>query len=242
MKQFFLSLFLILTLFGVLFCNRLKNSPKPAGIPVDATFSRRQGLWDHTSKDGIFTQYFANGIIHVRGRIVNGKRDGFWKTYGMKGKILTTTGMYKNGKKDGIWKYYDTRGRLYQKIEYKPEPIRLQYYMISPDYGNENGPYARYYPDGRLEERGLYIGGYVEDRVVRYYRNGNAAMKGQYKKELKTGRWLYFYPEGGLEREEYYKKDLLHGIMKNFHQDGSVYHISRYKNGKQISVKIVNAK
>jgi antitoxin component YwqK of YwqJK toxin-antitoxin module len=211
-------------------CRRLTEPPIPAAVPPQAIRSG-QGFWEHRSDGGEYIQYYPDGAVAKRGVIVNGLREGEWRSYSMNGIGITSIGRYHADWRDGLWEFFDTEGRLYYRIHYAEHPKREFISLITHDYGNENGNFERFFPDGRLEERGVFRGGYYDGPLVRYYRNGNIAVRGAYKKDKMEGPWIYYYPEGGIEREESYRNGTPDGVHRNFFPDGSLYQETHYKNG-----------
>lgn len=85
------------------------------------------------------TWFYKEGMKHLDGPIVNGKRNGIFNSYYKSGNILSTgefkegrregkattfyedgkvkyEGFYNKGKECGIWKFYDTEGNLYNEV------------------------------------------------------------------------------------------------------------------------------
>ena len=92
----------------------------------------------HRAKEGEagreIQQFHANGRAHVRGRLVNGVREGVWNTFrenglpwsqveylsGEKNGIFRTwhenglphiEGQHRAGKPAGVWRFFDTAGQ-----------------------------------------------------------------------------------------------------------------------------------
>ncbi len=211
-------------------CRRLRETPRPSGVPAGAQLDRKTGLWTHQTQTA-FQQYFAEGGLSAEGALRQGRREGPWRAWSMDGRTVITTGRYLAGRRDGTWRHFDDEGRLYLLIHYARAPVRDFGFFSHPDYGNENGPYERYFPDGSLEERGTFRGGYYEGEMVRYHRNGRVAVRGTFRKDLMEGTWSYYYPEGSLERTETYVEGRLGGLLSNYHPDGSVYQKALYERG-----------
>ena len=227
-----LPVFVLLFLFIFTSCERLFQPPRPPGVPEGARRDRRMGVWNYLSPAGEYRRFYSDGKTAIQGRIIKNMRQGLWRFYSIDGKTLVAEGKCLNNLRDGVWRFHDDRGRLYMTKTYRPTPVRNFGLVYTIDYGNENGPYERYFEDGRLEERGFYRGGYYEGNLRRYYRNGKPAVEGRYKKDLKAGVWRYYYPEGGLERTEEYRAGLLWGNLKNYRPDGSLRQIAVFHRGK----------
>lgn len=65
-----------------------------------------------------YVDYYDNGQIEVKGKYVNGKREGERLAYYDNGKIKTK-GKYVNGIREGEWLYYDENGQIEVKATYK---------------------------------------------------------------------------------------------------------------------------
>ncbi|MDH5656236.1 MAG: hypothetical protein OEZ34_10030 [Spirochaetia bacterium] len=217
-------------------CSRLTEAPLPSGIPEGAKYLSK-GLWYYYGPNGELTLHYKNGALLGKGKIQNELKTGIWETYIADTGSTASLGSYQNGWRDGIWKYYDSEGRLYLLITYAPEPKRN--FFITKDYGNENGLYERYYPDGSLEERGSFYSGYFNGKITRYHPNGNIAVQGNYLLDLMDGKWIYYFPDGKIEREENYSKGKKNGIFRNFHPDGTLYHETTFKNNIEIGTKVI---
>jgi antitoxin component YwqK of YwqJK toxin-antitoxin module len=220
-------------------CNRLRQPPRPPGAPDDAIRNRTTGLWMYSAPDGEFRMYYESGTVAYTGQVENGLRTGHWQTFASDGQRVTASGDYRQNWRDGIWRYFDGRERLYLTVEYRPEPKRFFGLLNITDYGNENGPFERYFPDGSLEERGVFWSGYYHGPIVRYHRNGRKAFEGEYEKDLPVGLWRYYYPEGTLEREETYRNGKLHGTLRNYYPDGGLYHETIFEDGVEVGPKRV---
>ncbi len=229
---------IILTALALSHCDdRINHPPKPEGVPEDAVRDRMTGLWQHAAPDTGFRLFYDNGNVAAQGGLAGAFRNGEFRMYMDDGERITSEGVYVQNWRDGTWKYYDGRGRLYLTVDYALEPRRFFGLIATTDYGNENGEYRRYYPDGSLEERGEFYSGYQHGPVVRYHPNGNKAYEGRYELDQPAGQWRYYYPDGTLEREERYTKGALDGPLRNYHADGSLYHETRYANGQEVGPK-----
>ena len=66
-------------------------------------------------RNGKFKAYYKSGTVLSEGDFIDGKRDGKAVVYYENGKIYYE-GFYKNGKECGIWKFYDEDGNLYNEV------------------------------------------------------------------------------------------------------------------------------
>lgn len=220
-------------------CDRLQQPPRPNGVPEGAIRDRNTRLWVHRTADNRLNYYHSDGARARTGQLASGttSREGVWRAYASDGERLTSVGAYLNNWRDQEWRYFDDAEQLYLTVEYQPEPKRFFGFLGITDYGNENGPFERYFPDGSLEERGVFWSGYYHGPITRFHRSGRKALEGRYEKDLPVGIWRYYYPEGGLEREERYLNGQLDGPLRNYHPDGSLYHETVFAAGKEIGPK-----
>ncbi|MBE7438627.1 MAG: hypothetical protein HS115_09265 [Spirochaetales bacterium] len=152
----------------------------------------------------------------------------------MDGKTVTTSGEYRNDWRYGRWEFRDAQGAIVQTMEYRPEPRRTFGFLITTDYGNENGPYRRYFPDGSLEEEGQFISGYYEGRLKRYHRNGKLALEGTLHRDEPVGLWKSYYASGTLYREMHYQDGKLQGALRVYDPDGRLKYSTEYSAGQKI--------
>lgn len=220
-------------------CDRLKQPPRPADVPEGAIRNRSVNLWMHRGTDNSFRMFYETGRVARAGQMQpgNNQRTGNWQSFASDGKRVTSDGAYLNDWRDGLWRYFDDTEQVYLTVEYLPKPKRFFGFLTVTDYGNENGPFERYFPDGSLEERGVFWSGYYHGPIVRYHRNGKKAFEGRYEKDNPVGLWRYYYPEGNLEREESFRGGQLNGVLRNYYSNGDLYHETVFENGQEIGPK-----
>ncbi len=214
-------------------CHRLTTPVPPKGVPAHAKLDKSTKQWVVTSKDGKQLRYFSNSRLAKKGQLKNKLPNGLWMHYARNG-VMTARGAYDEGKKVGQWKYWDQSGRLYLEQRYAAEPINAPLFKLDAEYGTENGPYRRFYPDGRVEEQGSFKAGKYHGQQVKFFQDGKVAARGRFEADLRVGRWLYYYPEGNLEREENYRKGALQGVYRNYHPDGSLKQELLFEAGKEV--------
>ncbi len=218
-------------------CDRLKQSAAPPGVPANAREDRTRRIWEAIDESGVYRAFFYDGQLAGEGRLLDNRRTGEWKTFTLDGRTVAARGKYVNGLRDGLWEYFDDSGQLYLSVEYKLAPRREFGLLQTDDYGNENGPYRRYFPDGALEESGAFWSGFYQGPVVRYYRNGQVAFRGAYERDQPVGAWTYYYPDGDVEREETYVNGQLDGVLRNYYPGRKLYHETVFKNGVEVGPK-----
>lgn len=109
-------------------------------------------------KDGPYEWYFENGQLFEEGTYHNGQLDGPYRAYWDSGELYEE-GSYRNGRYDGPRRWF-MDGRLVELVTYR--------------YGETEGLYERYRPDGTIELKGMLYEGeacgtWVErDRTIHY--------------------------------------------------------------------------
>lgn len=202
---------------------------------------------------------YDNGVVSSEGYMLNGKPEGYWKTYYEDG-LLKSEGNRLNQQLDSIWKFYSPTGSLTQQISYKDgkkNGIRTTYTedgkpLIEETFRNEVvvGTTRKYHPSGKLLEtvpmdtlgKGIEQGlGYEYDEedgrivAVSEYRNGYVANRERINRKdkfnQKQGLWKEFYDNMALNQEGRYKNDKKNGYFKTYAEDGNLLETLKYEDG-----------
>ena len=180
--------------------------------------------------------YYPSGIKSSEGRLINGKPDGWWKSYNEKG-VLISEGNRKDFLLDSLWTFYNDDSSVRMKVHYlkdKKEGEQIVYqkdeYTITQWHedtiiGNVNTyasngvwrktiPYINGLPHGLAKEfndTGLVVA------VTKYYRGVRShreVINRTDKFGLKQGSWKYFWGNENLRVEAQYLNDKKHGFFK----------------------------
>ena len=202
---------------------------------------------------------YENGIVSSEGPMVDGKPEGYWKTYYPNG-TLKSEGNRVNHQLDGIWKFYSADSVISQEISYQKglkTGLRKIYFesgILSKqdDFLNDVriGITTKYYESGKLREsipldslgKGKEEGtGYeyheIDGRItaVIQYRNGFIAgrerinRKDKFKE--KQGLWRYFREDMSTKEEGRFKEDKKNGYWKTFDEEGNLLETLKYADG-----------
>lgn len=231
-RFFFPRMLFVISITFLSGCDRLVLPPLPEGVPDGAVYERRSRLWI-IHRDNRELAFYANGKPAYMGELQGGQRDGLWTSYAPDGVTVTTSGTYRKGRRDGVWVHRDDSGRLYVKIGHSAEPADPVLSALSTETGNENGPFERYYPDGRVELTGQYRAGRFDGLFRRYGRTGRVEYEGRYSEGLKEGLWKIYDRSGALLREEPYQNGVLDGRFRVFREGRAVFE-TIYADGKEI--------
>ena len=151
-----------------------------------ATVSLRGG-----AKDGPVTLYWPDGTIRLEGQYVDDRRAGCWRSYHGNGSLRSRT-HYTEGAKEGPRIYWDSLG----------QPIRAEYFIR----GVPNGPFYRFFPDGRLAQHSNYVDGVLHGPHDKWYDElGGTRVNGYYVQGSETGLWTEYDPSGHMIWQAYLK-------------------------------------
>lgn len=202
---------------------------------------------------------YESGIVSSEGYMLNGKPEGYWKTYYEDG-VLKSEGNRLNHQLDSIWLFYASNGVVSQRISYregKKTGLRTTYSeeglpQLEEQFANDVlvGTVRKYYPSGTLMEivpmdtlgKGKEHGiGYEFDeedgRIISVieYRNGYVANRERINRKdkfnQKQGLWKEFYESKAIKQEGRYKNDKKNGYFKTYAEDGNLLETLKYEDG-----------
>lgn len=208
-------------------------------------------LYAQNQDDKQHTVYnFPNGTIASEGYLVNGKPDGYWKTYFENGQ-LKSEGNRKNFELDSLWKFYDESGKLKLEINYqngRKTGDRISYLpdeMVVENFVNDikSGLTKHYSISGKLLKTIPYEKGLEEGIAREYDTIGNITELLTYKKGFivarekinrfdaenhKNGVWKWFFADGVIQSEGVFKHGLKNGVFKYYDVNGNLKTIEKY--------------
>lgn len=124
----------------------------------------------------------------------DGKKQGKWIYFG---KDCPETGTPPTGKvEEG--KYIDDRKEGFW-IKYYTDGVTPK---LKGEFSNNrpNGKYYKFYPNGKLREKGIYENSNYYDSLVRYHENGTVEYEAKYNEQgREQGKVIYNYPNGQCE-------------------------------------------
>lgn len=191
--------------------------------------------------------YHETGSVSSKGKMLNGKPIGYWKTYYSNG-ILKTEGNRDNLQLSGTWRFYRRNGDLMKEIDYnngiKNGPTRIYNdsckLVIEEMYADDvlHGKTKSFYRDTTILKSIVpYKNGIKEGVAYEFAKDGRIITMTTYdhgfiKKKEKINRknalgkqstWREFYPaDSSLKREIRYKNDIYHGYYKEYDRDGKL--------------------
>ena len=166
----------------------------------------------------------------------NGVLNGLYESYNRNDNLLLRC-YYKKGILDSIYEDYNDLGYLNEKYVYKD--------------GKLNGPYENYYTPNKgeniLGNKGIYVNDIRVGPYEKYWYNGNVKEKGIYvvgkseagnRKSVNDGLLEKYYENGKLEEKAYYKTGVLNGPYEAYFDNGQLDTKMTFLNGYTIGLVI----
>jgi uncharacterized protein len=182
---------------------------------------------------------YPNGKLLSEGPIVNGKPEGYWKTYFTTG-ILKSEGNRKNFLLDSVWIFYNSLGDTIQKINYLEDKKNGYFYTYNTD---------RSIPEniGKVLSKELYVNDSKAGKSFYYYEDGKIKEEIYYENDKKNGVGSEYDEDGRIitikkysngfltERERinrYSDKNTKEGVWYEFYNDIRIKSESYYSRGQ----------
>jgi antitoxin component YwqK of YwqJK toxin-antitoxin module len=191
-------------------------------------------------------KYYLTGELKSEVFVINGKKEGEYKEYSRKGKIIKKQ-FYTDDTLNGeSIEYYSEENDYIPLILSKPGIAREYYGMtkkfciddqnlkVSQTYidGNLNGEYKSYHYNGKIDKSIMYIDGKKNGEFKRYHCNGQLAHICVYINDKINGECKSYYENGALKESRMYIDDKLNGEYKSYHENGALKESRMYINGK----------
>ena len=192
-------------------------------------------------KQGLWMEFYPNGVIKVEGPYVNDLKNGYWKYYQSNGNLIRVEkwvmGVLQEGAKESskveIKRTLNPKtGKLASKGAYRngqPVGVHREY----DDEGNVVS--SKIYEDGKVLYEGIIDEqGRKQGPWKHFYPSGNLKASGRYRDDLKVGEWKYFYPEEQkLEQVGSYLRGEPDGEWIWYHENEELWRVENYFNGRE---------
>jgi antitoxin component YwqK of YwqJK toxin-antitoxin module len=212
---------LILFLIIIISCERFYIPPKPTNIKYKAQYNHRLRQWNYDDGKNEFI-WFEDGKLFRYAEKSGNLYHGKFIQYFRNGNV-SQEGVYDSGYRVGKWTYYFPNGGVYLIINYNKYPADKERFSLNSSFGNENGPYVRYYDNGQIEEKGFYYAGRFHHTRIHYYKNGKKQFEILYNQGKKNGIAKYYDDQERLIREEFYQNDILTKMIHYNHKENHQY-------------------
>ena len=171
----------------------------------------KDNLYYLKSTNTIFT---GSVVGQFNGKIIDGKKEGFWKNHHQNGKVAST-GNYFDGKQIGKWQFFQISGRIWREGEIKNN--------------KQHGHWTSYFNNGNIETTGYYING-EWDGVWEYFdRKSNILERITYAKGVRTGEYTSFYLNGNVKLNGNFENNQKTGFWKKYHANGNLAYKGLFK-------------
>jgi antitoxin component YwqK of YwqJK toxin-antitoxin module len=117
-----------------------------------------EGYYVNGRKEGIWTKFFADGGVQLKGTYNNNRPEGPFTRYYPNGKIAEQGDFRSNGYKGLLLRYHEN-GQLAYRANFNNQ-------------GQESGKVCYYHPNGKLALSYTVKNGQVQGQVARYNTNG----------------------------------------------------------------------
>src|SRR5436190_7054051 len=206
-------------------------------------------------EDGFKRYLFPNGNVSSEGYLVNGKPEGYWKTYYETG-VLRSEGNRVHFLLDSLWKFYAPNGSLQSEINYtadKKQGLARKFdttgVVLSEErYADDlkEGMARYYYPNGQPQKEIPFKAGKEEGGGYEYAQDGRVVALLYYgagmlrKREeinridgmgMRQGPWKEFHPTGKVKWEGSFVDDRRQGIFKEYDPLGNLKDMVKYDGG-----------
>ncbi len=214
-------------------------------------------------KQGKWIEFHENGINRLVGGYLEGKKNGIFKEYDKKGKLIAIykydndelsehssdvdvleerKSYHPNGRVKTITTYRDGKIQGFIKeFDLNGKLINCEKYDqdiklaegLVDSLGREQGPWKFFFETGELRAEGEYLDAKKWAVWKYYYRNGKLEQQGFYKKDLPDGKWLWYYENSKIHREENYKNGKEDGPTEEYDRLGYLVLKGKYIDGKR---------
>lgn len=206
--------------------------------------------------DSLVRYYHPNGTVSSEGHMVDGRPEGYWKSFYATG-TLRSEGGRRGALLDSLWRFYAPNGVLESEINYKADkrdgPLRrydTTGVLVSEETYVEDlreGTARYYHPNGMLHKEIPFKAGKEEGRGTEYAEDGRIVALLQYgagllrrrdeinqvdRMGLKQGPWKEFHPTGKVKWEGSFVDDRKQGIFKEYDAKGNLKEMVKYDAGE----------
>jgi antitoxin component YwqK of YwqJK toxin-antitoxin module/Tfp pilus assembly protein PilF len=151
-------------------------------------------IYDVLQEDTTFyyKRFFADGILKEEGLIINGKRNGLWKSYNPIGSLLEER-EYLNNMSHGKVRSYYSNGQIQMTYECDSNYIE--------------GVFVEYSKQGNILRIGGFKKGEWHGIWKSYFENGVVMKESFYDDGIQQGKLKYYDAKANLVSEEYFDEE-----------------------------------
>ena len=207
---------------------------------------------ENLNPNGYNIFYYPNGVKSSEGYLVNGKPDGYWKSYNEKGTLISE-GNRKNFLLDSVWVFYALSGEKSIEVCYlegKKNGLRKLFSedeTVVEEWKSDSlvNAIQAFYKTGELKRLTPVEEGKPHGLEKEFNKEGLVIVVSKYyagilgKREfinrtdkfgLKQGSWKFFWTNGNLKEEGSYQNDKKKGYFKYYDETGNFKYVEKYDN------------
>jgi len=198
---------------------------------------RTEGWYQEGSTQGTWIEYDELGVLKAKTTYRDNDMNGYREEYFPNGKINNIAHYTLGWIEDFI--QFDTTGKEINRNEFKFGNGKMRTVFINGKlagegeykYGDLDGPYKFYFPDGSVSTTQFYKKGLLDSTTRSYYFGGKLATEGTYKLGDRIGTWKHYLENGKLEYTEEYVDGQLHGKKIYYFENGKIDTETDYSEG-----------
>lgn len=190
-------------------------------------------------KQGPWKEFYTNEQIKTEGFYLDGKKDGYWKTFDEKGLLISTVkyndgDLVKNAEEVDfldIRKTFHPNGEVATICNYNSQGNREGICREFDSTGTVIS--ASVYKNGKLLGVGLAdMDGIKTGHWKEFYEDGSLRAEGDYVQGQRFGEWIFYYRDGKIEQKgSYTKGELYDGQWIWYYKNGNVWRDEVYYYG-----------
>jgi antitoxin component YwqK of YwqJK toxin-antitoxin module len=173
-------------------------------------------------KHGPYLLYHPKNVKAIQGSYVSNIAEGPWRYWHSNGR-LKDSGLLVNNVMCGLWQSWSASGTPVVSINYTKQPVskpprpvsRKNPTMLpdlSPYPGVKDGTAILYYPNGQMQDSGLYVLNLKSGLWKTWYDNRTLSSTGSYKDDSLSADWTFYRENGKKSTDETYKNGKLESM------------------------------
>lgn len=190
-----------------------------------------EGMMVDGKPNGYWKTYYPDGTLKSEGKRTEFLLDSLWVFYNHQGKISTSY-TYRTGKKNGEAVFYDGEGNIKQTVIFENDVRNGEslFFYVTGEVSKRVD-----FKDGKIEGRGYEFG--KDGRIITLlkYENGFITQMeeiNRYDLEgRKRGKWIEYHRNGNVAQEGYYTRGLKHGLFKSFDSKANLLTLEEFDMG-----------
>jgi uncharacterized protein len=190
---------------------------------------------------GYYKEYDSRGkltltMLYDKGAIVKSKVEDepdieIVDRHDQDGKLIYR-GPFRNKIPVGIHREYGKDGKVTNAFKYNDNGLLLGEGIVD-DAGNINGKWKDFFPNGKIQDEGMYTDNRRTGLWKFYNESEKIEQTGSYNNGRPDGIWKWYYEDGKILREEEYFQGQRDGVCTEYSPAGEVLAQGKYTDGEK---------